>query len=205
MRIIDEINTLSEDEILDIGSYFDEMELSEIEKEERKKFANEVDEMMIFIFALFLTMQEFNRMDKSYIINRLEERYSEIVLQYIAIDKLLGEYIKRFSEEIVNTTVKYSDESYYTSNNRAAIVAVNESNSILGYRQLQEAKENGYAYKEWITERDNKVRKTHRAVDGERILIDEYFLVGDSYMQYPHDIQADPEEIIGCRCTLKFS
>lgn len=205
MRDFDEINNMSQDEVISIETYFDEMELSEPEKEERKEFANNVNDLMIFIFALFLTMQKFNRMNKTYIIRQLQSRYSEIVLSYIELDDFLDNYIKKFSEEIVDTTLKYLDESYYTSDTRATIVAVNESNSILGYKQLQEAKEQGYAIKEWITERDKKVRKTHREVDGIKIPIDSKFIVGGSEMSYPHDLSAPPEETVNCRCTLSFS
>lgn len=202
MRLFDEINSLSEDEIFNIDTYFDEMELTKEEKKERKESMNEI---MLFIFALFLTMREYGYLNKQYIVNQLETRYSKIVLKYIAVDELLNDYIKTFSEEIIDTTLKYPDESYYISDERAAIVAVNESNSILGYKQLQMAKEQGYTKKQWITEKDKRVRKTHREVDGEVIDIDRLFLVGDSLMAYPHDLNAPPEETANCRCSLIFS
>ena len=58
MREIDELNDFSEDEILDIDTYFDEMELSEEGKDERKKFAKDMKEIMLFLFSLFLVMKE---------------------------------------------------------------------------------------------------------------------------------------------------
>lgn len=208
MRVIDEINDLSQDEILDISSYFDEMEISGEEKEKRKGFAESMMDIMLFIFALFSVMKQYNRINKQFIVIQLQTRYSEIVLQYMDIDKALDDYIRKFSEEIVDTTLKYPDEEYYLSNDRATIISVNEANSILGYRQLQEAKEKGYTKKTWITEGDKKVRKTHREVDMKEIPIDEYFLVGDSLMMYPHDnitFDIDPKEVINCRCSVVYS
>lgn len=205
MRLFDEINDLSQDEILDISTYFDEMELPDEEKEKRKEFSESMVDVMLFIFALFSVMRQYDYMNKQYIIGQLHSRYSEIVMKYMDIDKLVDDYIQRFSEEIVDTTLKYPDEEYYLSDDRATIIGANEANSILGYRQLQEAKEKGYTRKTWITERDNKVRKTHREVDGETIGIDRLFLVGDSLMAYPHDFSAPPEEVCGCRCSIKYS
>lgn len=205
MRLFDEINDLSQDEILDIDTYFDEMELPDKEKEKRKEFSKSITDVMLFIFALFSVMRQYDYINKKYIISQLQSRYSKVVLQYIDIDKAVDDYIQRFSEEIVDTTLKYLDEEYYLSNDRATLVSVNEANSILGYRQLQEAKERGYTRKTWITEGDRKVRKTHREVDMRKIPIDEYFLVGDSLMMYPHDFNAEAKETVNCRCSILYS
>lgn len=134
MRAIDEINDLSEDEILDIETYFDEMELSDEEKEKRKEFSESMVDVMLFIFALFSVMRQYNYINKNYIISQLQSRYSDVVLKYMDIDKAVDDYIQKFSEEIIDTTLKHPDEEYYLSNDRATLVSVNEANSILGYR-----------------------------------------------------------------------
>lgn len=211
MRLFDEINDLSQDEILDISTYFDEMELSEEEKEQRKEFSESMADAMLFIFALFSVMRQYDRVNKQYIISQLQSRYSDVVLKYMDIDKSVGDYIQRFSEEIVDTTLKYPDEEYYLSNERATLVGVNEANSILGYRQLQEAKDKGYTRKTWITEGDKKVRKTHREVDMQEIPLFDYFAVGNSLMLFPHDNlseygrNAEAKEIVNCRCSIVYS
>lgn len=208
MRLFDEINDLSKDEIIDIDTYFDEMELSDEEKEKRKEFSKSMADTMLFIFALFSVMRQYNSVNKQFIIGQLQSRYSELVLQYMDIDKIIGDYIQKFSEEIVDTTLKHPGEEYYLSNDRATLIGVNEANSILGYRQLQEAKEKGYTRKTWITEGDKKVRETHREIDMQEIPIDQYFLVGNSLMMYPHDnitFDIDPKEVINCRCSIVYS
>ncbi len=208
MRLFDEIKDLSQDEILDIDDYFDEMELPDEEKEKRKEFSDSMVDVMLFIFSLFSVMRQYDYINKQYIVGQLKQRYSEIVLKYMDIDKAVDNYIQKFSEEIVDTTLKYPDEEYYLSNDRAILLSVNEANSILGYRQLQEAKDRGYTRKTWITEGDRKVRKTHREVGMREISINEYFLVGDSLMMYPHDnitFDIDPKEVINCRCSVMYS
>lgn len=205
MREFDELSAQTNDLQIDIDEYFNDMELSKEEKEKRKEFSRSMEEAMLFIFALFSIMREYDYMNKQYIISQLEIRYSAIVLQYMNLDKAIEGYIQKFSEEIVDTTLKYADEEYYLSGDRAVVISVNESNSILGYRQLQEAKENGYTKKTWITERDNRVRKTHREVDSLTIPIDNLFPVGNSLMMYPHDFSAEPKEVCGCRCSIKYS
>lgn len=205
MNEFDELNNLSEDELLDISDYFDSMELSNKEKEKRKDFAESINEIMLFIFTLFSLMKDYKYINKQFIISQLQSRYSEVILKFMDTNKYIQDYIKKFSKEVVDITLKYPDEEYYLSDDRAFIISVNEANSVLGYQQLQEAKEQGFTYKTWITEKDSKVRKTHKEVDNMKIPIDYYFPVGNSLMMYPHDMDAEPEETVNCRCTLKFS
>ena len=60
--------------------------------------------------------------------------------------------------------------------------------------------------KQWGTMRDGRVRQTHQEVDGVEIAEHEAFLVGASLMMYPGDdsLGADIEEIINCRCSVKY-
>lgn len=205
MRIIDEFNILSEDEILDIDAYFNGMELSDEEKEKRKEFSKQMNDVIMFVFVLFLTMKNYSYIDKNFIINQLEIQYLEVVSKFANLDEYIQDYIEAFSKETVEITLEHGADDYWTSEKRSAAIAVNEANSILGYQQLQDAIKKGYRRKTWITERDNKVRKTHREVDGETVGITEMFLVGNSLMAYPHDFSAEAKEVCGCRCSIKYS
>lgn len=80
MRIFDEIKDLSESNILSIDDYFDEIEeLTEEDKEKRKKFAFEIEDILLFIFILFLTMKDYNYINKEYIKSQLQSKYFELV------------------------------------------------------------------------------------------------------------------------------
>lgn len=206
MRTIDEINDLPESGILPIEDYFDEMELSEEEKDQRKKFAFEMENALLFIFILFLTMKEYNYINKQFIINQLEARYSEIVSKYVDIDKYIEGYIIEFSADTVNTTIKNEDTPYFTSDDRAVLIAENESHFTFSRKEYLDAVKEGKKRKQWVDIRDKKERKTHREVGGTVIPIDQPFIVGNSLMMFAtdHSLNAEAKELINCRCTTRY-
>lgn len=206
MRIFDEVNSLSEDEILDIDSYFDVMELTEEEKKERKEFAESINELMLFIFALFAVMKEYQYINKQFIISQLQSKYSEIVLQYMDVDKYIEDYIREFSQETVDATLKHIDEEFYLSEDRGLLIAVNEANTTLNYKDYENAIKAGKKNKQWLTEKDSVVRKTHRALDDKVIPIEDVFIVGNTYMRFPHDTLygINCKELSNCRCTIRY-
>lgn len=192
--------------ILSIDEYFDEMDLTEKEKKKRKTFAEDMEEAMIFIFALFSIMKQYDKINKEFIISQLKERYSEIVLQYMDIDKYLDDYISNFSKEMVDVTLRHIDEPFYLSEDRSILISENETNGIFNYQEFSEAVKAGKKKKRWITERDNKVRETHAEVNGVTIPINQPFVVGDSLMMFPKDmsLNAEMEQIANCRCTIQY-
>lgn len=206
MRAFDETNNLSQDEILSIDDYFDEMELTEEEREERKQFSREMQDVILFIFALFSVMQQYDRINKEFIISQLQSRYSEIVLRYIDIDKYLEDYITDFSQETVDTTLKHIDEEFYLSEDRSLLISLNEANTTLNYKDYANAIKAGKKRKQWLTEKDKKVRKTHRALDDMVLSIEDAFIVGDTLMRFPHDTLygIDYEQLSNCRCSIKY-
>lgn len=208
MRLFDELNTPSESKILPIEQYFDEMELTETQKDKRKEFAESIFEIALFLFSLFSVMKEYDYIKIDFISAQLQSKYLEVARKHnINIDSHVKAYIKKFSEEIVSTTERHIDKEYFLSQDRATIIGENEAQSIIGYSELTKAIKSGYTKKKWITERDNKVRKTHREIDGLTINISEPFIVGDSLMMYAHDaitFNADEKELCGCRCATKY-
>jgi HK97 family phage portal protein len=56
----------------------------------------------------------------------------------------------------------------------------------------------------WITQRDDRVRPAHRAVDGENLPVLESFDVGGYPMRYPGDPIAPPGLTRNCRCRLLY-
>lgn len=206
LQDFDEINKLNDREIIPIDQYFDEMELTDEEKEKRKKFAYELEDVMLFIFSLIATMREYGRMDKDYVIEQLRLRYSEVVLQYMNADEYIENYIAEFAYDTVDVTLRHGEEVYYTSDGRAIIISENEANTTFNYDEFREAIRKGYTKKQWVTEKDIRVRKTHRAVDSKVIPIRQAFTVGNSLMLFPKDtsLGASMTEIAGCRCTIRY-
>lgn len=207
MRLIDEL-AVPIDAEFSISEFFNEMDLPIAEKEKRKDFAESMKDTMLFIFALFAVMKQNNYTNKEFIVAQLQARYWNISMKYFDGDvKKVQEYTNEFSNEIINTTIAHINEEYFLSDDRAAIIAANEANTILGYSEIQKKIKQGYTRKQWITEKDRKVRKTHQAVDNIAIPIEEYFLVGNSLMMYPHDnisFEVEPKEIVNCRCVVRY-
>lgn len=205
---IDELNNLVYESSLssDYKDYFSDMDLTEEQKEERIAFADKFDEIMLFLFFLVEAYAVYGSVNKDFIITRIKQKYTDLVVQYIDIDDYIENYISDFSNSVVETTEENRDVSYFISLERAIYIAENEANTILNYKDFQDAIKKGYNKKAWITERDSKVRKSHISIDSKVIDIYEPFLVGNSLMLYPKDnsFGADAKEIVNCRCSIKY-
>lgn len=56
----------------------------------------------------------------------------------------------------------------------------------------------------WLSTDDARTRPTHSSIDGQKVGIDELFVVGGAMMRYPHDPAGPPGETINCRCTTLY-
>jgi hypothetical protein len=202
--------------MMTIKEFFGEMEISETEKKRREELADD----LLILFLLFFSEVEAenvvgNKADIKYYEDMLYRQYSDDVETYIVlvaallggkkIPETLKEDIKTRIKDIVNTTFKFKDE-YYTSKDRATLLACNEANYVCNNTEYHIAKYQGYRHKKWVTMRDEKVRATHALADGQTIDIGDYFKIGQAEMLYPMDMSrnAPPEEVIGCRCSIVY-
>lgn len=191
-----------------LNEYFDVMDIDDEQKEKRKDLAKEIRNALLFLFALINVSYEYDYLSYEYVLGQFRAEFQQIVFQYGRLDIYTEKYIQKVTKDVVDTTFKNLDlvnPNFWMSDERAIIVGENEANSVLNYEELQEAIDSGYTIKEWLTERDGRVRKTHRAVDGKKIPIEEYFEFPDCKMLMPHDYNGSPKEISNCRCTLRFS
>lgn len=213
------------DKLNDIGrksipydEYFGAMELTDEQKEKRKSMAEEIADIMIFLYSLLEVHSEYNiDVNSSFASSEIKKRYMDVinnimddVIVPIHKDEILSyldRYSNEFAEDIIRSTLENQGDDYYTSNDRAIFVAENEANTCWNFIEYEEAIESGKTRKTWIDKRDNKERNTHLEVGGETIGIDDYFVVGDSLMLFPKDTSmgAEAKEIINCRCTIKYS
>lgn len=205
---LDELSRLSKSNSIEdyIYGYFSEMDLGESEKEKRKQFSMDFIDIMILYFALISTMQEYGSINQKFASESLERDYLKVAAGYIAIDKYIRDYSKKFSEEITDTTLKNIEDEYFLSKERAVIVSVNESNTVGNYGQYSQAIKERRAEKIWLTEGDKHVRESHKEVDGVRSPIDQPFYVGGSLMMFPKDssMGASASQIVNCRCVARY-
>jgi len=58
--------------------------------------------------------------------------------------------------------------------------------------------------KEWIASFDDRVRDTHAQADGQIVMANNTFLVGDQPMMFPGDPAGGAAETINCRCSVAY-
>ena len=229
----DQLNTLSTTETtkndrqkvsrkkIPIHDYFENMQISEEEKEKRVRLANLLLADVLFLFAL----SRRNR-DTRYLSETFQKRYLSSVKKVTEPDQKMQRYIRKVCDSIVKTTlksgqddgkkqresltdsnaVKASQDSYAVSVDRATSIAENEANTILNGEEYSNAVKNGCTKKRWKSYRDERVRSDHADVDGQVIAINRPFHVGEYMMMYPKDdsLGAGLEEIVNCRCSVEY-
>ena len=206
-----------------IRKFFDEMELPEDKKEKRTDLALRFyHEMSAFLITMstFLAQRavtdiegiivsyDIDEADISAYIAELVNKFNETLEDMeIPQDVITGlqNHIYDSSESIVRTTFDKPND-YNLSSDRAELIAETETNVEGNYEDFLEAIANGYTTKTWNTMKDNKVRKTHKDVDGVTVGIYDTFKVGYFNMRFPLDWEnSSAEECVNCRCTLSYN
>lgn len=117
--------------------------------------------------------------------------------------------VKRLISTAVNegqnvTQIAKSLRQYYDTNasNKAMRVARTEVSSAAGYGQREAARQSGVVKtKSWISSRDDRVRDSHAAIDGEKRDFKDKYSNG---LMYPGDTSGRTEEFIQCRCAESY-
>jgi len=193
--------------IIPIDQFFDEMYLTESEKEERKELAKNI----FIILSAILTIIKANEVLKNshdtqeykgYVADNLKSLFRGV----FGSDKYNSQ-IDNFADEFIDSTMRNIDTPYFTSVDRATVNAEQQSNAIYNQNQYEEAIRTGKTKKRWITMHDKRVRKTHDEADGQEVDIDKPFEVGSSELMFPCDLSlgASLKEICNCRCVVAYS
>lgn len=89
---------------------------------------------------------------------------------------------------------------------RATVVARTEIISSSNAGTLQGYKESGVVIgKEWSSTKDERTRDHHKEAEGQRVKLDEPFIIDGDLLDYPGDNSHDAKasNVIQCRCSLK--
>lgn len=105
--------------------------------------------------------------------------------------------VKMFEEDLPDAIKRVLSEE------RALEIALNETNWIYNYITHQNLVASGQLTHTWSTQKDEKVRLSHIAVDDVTLPINRPFIVGGYEMMFPLDDSrgAPVSEIINCRCV----
>ena len=203
----DELNSLVQNKrSMDFDIYFGEMELSDEEKQNRIELAKRLEDAFLFVLALLFTMQQQNSINWEIARKEYENRYLNALVGYVTVTQYIQDYVRSISYDIIDSTMNHQNDIYYYSPDRSKYMAENESNFARSYQVNEDAISSGATMKLWMTMRDERVRETHRNIDGQIKPINDLFYVGESLMNYPRDrsLGADMSEIIGCRCSIEY-
>ena len=181
--------------------YFGTMDLSDNQKQDRIKLAVLLEDFFIDLLYVLETL-EYESLE--YINKEWTNKFIDIIATVIVIDDSIKAYASKTINQIIETTDAKHETEYFTSEDRAIVIAENESNALYNYEDYQQAVVSGKTTKTWLTVLDERVRSTHSVLDGMTIGINELFVVGNSYMRYPHDIEGSVREIINCRCSILY-
>lgn len=197
-RTIDELNLISYED------YFSKMPVSKKQRKDRIKAAQEFEDIFLYYITMLDLETTYGTEQKS--IDDFKIQYTEAVKKYNSNDVFIALYVASLAANLLETAIKHKGEEWYTSFNRAQLLAANGANSVLNQTDFDNATSLGYTRKKWLTEMDNKVRPTHMELEGKTIPINDLFVVGNSVMRYPHDYEMcqDMSEISNCRCVAVY-
>lgn len=218
VQTFDELNSIANDEEY-YEAYFRDMALSRRQIDDRKGIAEDFEDLMFFIFALILAMMQSDTLDLMSAQEQIYNRYLQILRDKgVTIDDDAVRAARIFAESVPRTTAEEilkqmenavedatdATDGYGTSNRRAREVSASEANTVYNHEDFVNAVASGKTRKQWITILDGRERPTHREVSGVTIPIEEYFAVGDALMLYPHQAGSPPEEVVNCRCSIRY-
>ena len=195
--------------------FFGKMHISVKQMNRRIEIAEAFEDAMLYVFSYWLIRDDLG-LSESDMRKLAHEQLKRVYDRYAKPDDYINKHLDTLTAEIIDTTARHTKEDtgtdtsiptgYWTSLDRAMIISENEANALENYNEYRDARSRGYTKKRWLTELDDKVRLTHTLVEGKTVDIDGLFLVGDSLMRFPHDVEYDPDpaEIINCRCACVY-
>lgn len=201
--MIDELNIIKS---LPYIQYFYGIGLTDEQVNNRIAYANKMEEIMLWLFAIVLSTYDTVDFDVDFIKEEFRSKIEVLLEEYFVVDDYLEIYLTTIPNEIVETTVNHiGDTNYWFSNGRAVANAENESETVWNYSDYIKAISEGKTMKKWVDVRDSHERVSHLNVGGTQIGIFEYFHVGDCLMRFPKDMQnGTAEEICNCRCQVQY-
>lgn len=201
---IDELSSLNKP--LSYEQYFDGIGLDNEQVDNRIAYANDMEEIMLWLFAFIVSVYGTEEFSYEYIRNELYNKVKKLVNETVGDDPYYEQYVNNFVDEVLMATIRNADTPYFVSKNRAVYVAENEAQTVFNYLDYKLAVASGYTKKTWIDVRDERERKTHLEVGRKTIPIENYFQVGSCLMRFPKDMEnGTAEEIVNCRCGIQYS
>lgn len=207
----DELNSLYDDErdpmSMDYDEYFDDMDLTDIQKLERKDSAQELEEVFRDLLALIFYFYVDGAYDYAEAIMTAQEAYGDALYGVEVSEYFRNTHIPVTVSGIVNTMLAHPENPFNFSMDRVRLIAENEANSMWNDAEYVDALKSGKTRKTWHTTIDKRTRDWHRDVNMQTKPIEEPFEVNGELLQFPRDesLGASGGNIVNCRCSVTYS
>ena len=136
--------------------------------------------------------------------NTSKKRFNTSLVKALEEGIALGYTGSKLQNYVANLVKKTLSKQNLT---RALVIARTEGNKLANYGRQVGAKSTNLLYtKEWISQRDGKVRDAHVSLDGTEIDEDSLFNYAGYKLDYPGDssLGATPDLTVNCRCFLNY-
>lgn len=178
-----------------------------IESISEKQF-NSIKKSRNIIYEKKDALQDFEELSIDYILKKgadLSVQLTDTTRK--DVQNIIAEGIKDnlSSKEIA----KFIKEKAGISRSRAELISRTEVHSSANWASMESTQSisnelNIEFKKVWNTTEDERTRSSHRKADGQKVDMDESFLVNDEKLMYPGDSQGSASNVINCRCFLTY-
>lgn len=191
--------------------YFEVMDLTREQINERISAANDFEHDFLFLLSLMSLQMDVENTNYDFTKAIFAERWGNTASKYVDDNEFVAEYSRWFADGAVEATLNNPDDPWMFSDDRAMFNAENEANTVLSQKDYVEAILKGYTRKQWKGINDGRERKTHIALNDKIIPIDKYYQVGKARMLFAKDLSSVlstgaqfPEEYVNCRCSVRY-
>lgn len=171
----------------------------------KKKWTDEIEQLTYNIVEHFGKEQKAFNPASALIRAWIAEHATESVTSILATNLEDVKYViaQGTADNLTVPQIAKSLRQFYTDRSpyKAMRVARTEVAQSAGFAQHESAKEAGWKKHTWLSSRDDRVRDSHSAIDGEEQPIGKPYSNG---LMFPGDPGGDPAESIMCRCAEQF-
>lgn len=178
-----------------------------IESISEKQF-NSIKKSRNIIYEKKDALQDFEELSIDYILTKgadLSVQLTDTTRK--DVQNIIAEGIKDnlSSKEIA----KFIKEKAGISRIRAELISRTEVHSSANWASIESTQSisnelNIEFQKVWNTTEDERTRSSHREADGQKVDMDESFLVNEESLMYPGDSNGSASNVINCRCFLTY-
>ncbi|MEV6738695.1 phage minor head protein [Streptomyces sp. NPDC051104] len=138
-----------------------------------------------------------------YLMRAVGERLAEAARQELAAGVDAGDSIEQLRARLRE---RFAREGAQLGDAREERIARTEAGRAWNTATLEAARAvtgtDAPIVKQWISQRDDRVRHDHKEANGQIRLLGEHFTVGGIPMDAPHDPTAPANQVVNCRCVL---